>query len=128
MKTLYILRGLPGSGKSTLAQTIIGEKLVFEADQYFMVGGEYRFDPTKLHYAHRDCFERVAKWMQYCFPMAVANTFVRRSEYQPYINLAASHGYDVQIIEVHGPWESVHGVPARTLARMRADWEPHVRA
>ena len=45
-KILYLLRGVPGSGKSTVAQNIGGTH--FETDKYFMVDGEYKFDPTKL--------------------------------------------------------------------------------
>ena len=45
MKELFLLRGLPGSGKSTLAKSLDG--IHVEADQFFMVGGEYKFDASK---------------------------------------------------------------------------------
>ncbi len=52
-KVLYIVRGIPGSGKSTFAKQLVGaDFLVCEADKYFMVDGEYKFDATKLKQAH----------------------------------------------------------------------------
>ncbi len=53
MKNLYLLRGIPGAGKSTLAKQL-GDAH-FEADSYFMIDGEYQFDPTKLRKAHEWC-------------------------------------------------------------------------
>ena len=52
-KILYIARGLPSSGKSTFAKTLGGTH--FEADMFFMVDGEYKFDHTKLKEAHEWC-------------------------------------------------------------------------
>jgi hypothetical protein len=31
----------------------------------------------------------------------------------------------VQVIEVHGDFGNIHGVPDETIAKMRARWEPH---
>ena len=64
MKNLYIVRGLPGSGKSTFAKSIAKPYQVFEADQYFMKNGKYKFDPTKLKEAHNDCKNRVTRRMR----------------------------------------------------------------
>ena len=57
MKELFLLRGLPGSGKSTLAKSLDG--IHIEADQFFMAGGEYKFDASKLKEAHNNCLTRV---------------------------------------------------------------------
>lgn len=66
---LILIRGLPGSGKTTLAEQIMKEwkeirdgrgrqvkscKLI-AADDFFMVDGEYKFDPSKLSEAHAWC-------------------------------------------------------------------------
>jgi ABC-type phosphate/phosphonate transport system ATPase subunit len=40
------IRGASGSGKSTLANQLGGS--LVEADRYFMVYGEYKFDASKL--------------------------------------------------------------------------------
>jgi adenylylsulfate kinase-like enzyme len=45
-KNLYLLRGIPGAGKSTLAKQF-GDSH-FETDRFFMVDGEYKFDPTNI--------------------------------------------------------------------------------
>jgi Tfp pilus assembly pilus retraction ATPase PilT len=45
-KVLYLVRGIPGSGKSTFAKTLSGE--YYEADMFFMVDGEYKFDVAKI--------------------------------------------------------------------------------
>ena len=56
-KNLYLLRGIPGAGKSTLAKQL-GDSH-FETDGFFMVDGEYKFDPTKLRKAHEWCQSQV---------------------------------------------------------------------
>jgi len=61
MKELILLRGLPGSGKSTLAKSLDG--IHIEADQFFMIDGEYRFDASKLKDAHNYCFTRTKSYM-----------------------------------------------------------------
>ena len=43
-RNLYLVRGVPGSGKSTFAKQLGGTH--FETDTYFMVDGEYKFDPS----------------------------------------------------------------------------------
>jgi len=61
MKELFLLRGLPGSGKSTLAKSLGGINI--EADQYFMVDGEYKFDSSKIKLAHNYCQSQTQAWM-----------------------------------------------------------------
>jgi hypothetical protein len=56
---------------------------------------------------------------------AVSNTFTRRWEYQPYLDMAADAEFCAQVIECHGPWNNVHDVPGAVLAEMRHLWEPH---
>ena len=43
------MRGLPGSGKSTKARKIAGQfGVVYSTDDFFMVNGEYKFDPKMI--------------------------------------------------------------------------------
>jgi predicted kinase len=123
MRQLYLIRGLPGSGKSTLAQQIADES--FEADRYFMVGGEYKFDISHLQDAHHWCQAQVGAAMQRGVRViAVSNTFVRRWEMLAYINMAKHHGYAVTEMTMSGPiYGTVHGVPDEKVEVMRARWE-----
>ena len=61
VKELIIIRGLPGAGKSTLAKSLGGINI--EADQYFMVDGEYKFDSSKIKLAHNYCQSQTQAWM-----------------------------------------------------------------
>lgn len=134
---LYIIRGVPGSGKSTLAELIeasLNEAAVysgtpiaqvFEADQYFNTLEGYKFDGTKLREAHADCQRRTREWLEADNIAIVSNTFTQRWEYQPYLDMAVELNVPVQVIEVHGAFQNVHGVPAEKVASMRARWEPH---
>lgn len=120
MKTLYLLRGLPGAGKSTLAGDLA--QVVYEADMFFMRAGEYQFDPAKLGAAHRWCKEQVRQTMVNSITrIAVSNTFTQEWEMEPYIDMAAMHGYRIVSLVVenrHGS-QNVHNVPAGVIEKMR---------
>lgn len=123
MTKLYIIRGVPGSGKSTLARQLAGDQ-VYEADQWMTDGGEYRFDPSRLHFCHQSCQRAVAAALDQGVPVvAVANTFVKHRDYAPYVQMAQERGVEVEIVVASGSWENVHGVPAATVDRMRAQFQ-----
>jgi predicted kinase len=133
MKILTLLRGLPGSGKSTFALNLVGSDfLVCEADKYFMVDGEYKFDGSKLKEAHESCRTMVETYMkdslvndQFYREIAVSNTFTQEWEMQPYYDLAKQYGYMVFTIIVenrHGG-ENQHGVPSEAIQRMKDRFE-----
>lgn len=116
--TLTIIRGLPGSGKTTLAQQL-GQPY-FEADQFFMdATGNYSFQANRLGEAHAWCLESVKATLESGQDCTVSNTFTRRWEMQPYMDL----GFPVRIVEVHGPWKSIHPIPEKSIAAMRDRWE-----
>ena len=109
-KNLYIVRGLPGSGKSTFARSIAKSYQVFEADQYFIKGGKYNFDPSKLKDAHNDCKQRVARRMRenlfnsiFFSNIVVSNTFTQDWEMKYYRSIGKRYGYKVHtiIVEFH---------------------------
>jgi len=123
MKTLYIVRGLPGSGKTTKAIELSGDRYC-EADQYFGVGSGYAFRYEKIIEAHKWCLWRAGNMMEdSLLPVAVANTFSRRWEYSPYLELAALMGWRAEVIVCKGVWTSVHNVPKEAIATMRLRWE-----
>lgn len=123
-KVAYIVRGLPGSGKTTLALKLTSEDLIFEADQFFMEDGEYKFDPSKLKDAHEWCQNRVRSAMKAGkSPLAISNTSVKAWEYAPYIEAAKENGYEVVEIVVKSNFQTDHKVPQQTLDRMKQNFE-----
>lgn len=129
MKTLYIVRGVPGSGKSTFAKSLGGTH--FETDSYFMVGGEYKFDFTKLKEAHKWCQDSVNTAMISNHTtglndvIVVSNTFTQEWEMQPYFEMAKSWGYRVFSIIVENRHGGVneHGVPEDKIEVMKNRFE-----
>jgi len=129
MKELILLRGLPGSGKSTLAKSLDG--IHIEADQFFMIDGEYRFDASKLKDAHNYCFTRTKSYMYIhsskdtAERIIVSNTFTQEWEMKPYFELAEKNGYRVYSLIVENRHDGVnqHGVPADKLEQMKNRFE-----
>jgi len=124
MKELILLRGLPGSGKSTLARTLGGP--VFEADNFFMFDGEYKFIPTLLSNAHNHCQNQTQiAMLDENKRIIVSNTFTQEWEMQAYYDLAKKYGYRVYSIIVENRHDGIneHGVPADKLDAMEKRFE-----
>lgn len=121
---LILVRGLPGSGKSTFARSFGYEHC--ETDEFFMVDGEYRFDPTKLSEAHAWCLARAGMRLRAGVSVVVSNTFTEWWEMAPYFLTAKECGARVFIVEMSGNYGSVHGVPEHTIQRMRDRWQSYV--
>lgn len=136
MKVMIIIRGLPGSGKSTIAEHLeyslgveYGKVALCEADAYFYEGIEYKFDRAKLADAHRHCYNKAEFAMKDNFDyVIVSNTSLSEGEYKRYLDLARQYDYKIQVIDVHGEFESVHGVPQEHLEKMEQRWVPFNRA
>ncbi len=131
MKNLYLLRGIPGAGKSTLAKQL-GDSH-FETDTFFMVDGEYKFDPTKLRKAHEWCQSQIELAMINNHVTAgldnsdivVSNTFTQAWEMDAYYELANQYGYRVFSIIVENRHGGVnqHNVPEDKLQMMKERFE-----
>lgn len=131
-QALYIIRGLPGAGKSTIAQGLVPGPVI-EADQYFIgEDGVYRWDRSKRKEAHADCRKRVRDALAAgCKAVIVANTFTRRWQMQPYLDMGAELNLSIQVIDIFDRGLSneelaeanVHSVPVEVIARMRERYE-----
>ena len=124
MKTLVIIRGLPGSGKSTFAGLLSHDYYgVHEADDHFTDGeGKYNFDPSELGEAHKHCQAGVRCDMEIGIErIVVSNTSTQEWEFKVYEDLAEEFGYRVHcvIVENRHGGESLHGVPAEAIERMK---------
>lgn len=117
---LLLIRGLPGSGKSTMAQSMKAY-LHIEADQFFMFGGLYLFEAGKLREAHDWCQKYTRHNLLCGLNVVVANTFTRKWEMQPYLDM----GFRVDVITACGEFESVHKVPHTVIEAMRSRWEAY---
>lgn len=118
---LTIIRGLPGSGKTTLAKAL--GVLHLEADMYFMRDGKYQFAREKIGDAHAWCLNTAEIAVAYHMDVVVSNTFVKRWEFQKYLDMAKSYGAKTEIIIARGEYQSVHAVPPEVIERMRSQWE-----
>lgn len=128
---VVVMSGIPGSGKSTLAAQLFDAGTArFSADDFFMVGGEYRFDPAKIGEAHNACLRGFVAAIQSDVhsTLVVDNTNLSIAEIAPYAALAQAFGAELEILTVRcdpaiAAARNVHGVPAERVAAMAAQLE-----
>ena len=126
MQKLILVRGLPGSGKSTYAQEIRYDNIwSIEADMFFMVEGNYKFDMSKLKYAHAWCQGITSNFLNQGESVVVSNTFTTMRELKPYLDMAKDFNVTVEVVECRGDYGSIHGVPEETLMKMKIRWEEY---
>ena len=127
MSNLYIIRGIPGSGKTTLAGKMKKAGMVdfvFEADAFMTDDkGQYLFDSSRLKYCHGKCREVTDSAIEMGLNIAVSNTFTRKWEMQPYIDMAKKHSAKITIIVCQGEYKNVHGVPDEKIQEMKRRFE-----
>ena len=93
-KNLILVRGVSGSGKSTFAEEFLFPiSLLISTDDFFMVNGEYQFNPELLPENHLKCIKSVESEMEHpqqdiCPNIVVHNTFTKAWEIEPYKELA----------------------------------------
>ena len=132
MKIAYIMRGVPGSGKSTLAKQLVNSSggAIHSTDDFFMVEGVYRFDPSRFAEYHEYNYEAFCRSLDMNVPIVVCdNTNVKRWQFKRYVEAAKRAGYMVALVTMPHPEAEVarerciHGVPIYTIRRMIAEWE-----
>ena len=135
---LILVRGLPGSGKNTLGNKLSDK--VLSADDFYMVDGEYQFDPSKLGAAHADCLERCKAALRDApdgGTVVVANTFSQHWEMAPYLYMADCglpdfmpelilntilDLFDSGLTDEELAKRNTHGVPVHGIQNMRQRW------
>ena len=120
---LIIIRGISGSGKTTEAETNYPNHEHFEADMFFIEEGEYKFNPQMLPQAHQWCQIKVHNALELGKNVVVANTFTRRWELIPYVEMAKEMGVPYKVLRMTTEYENTHGVPADAVARMKSRFE-----
>lgn len=131
---VIIMSGISGAGKDTYIKGVHPTAQVVSADHFFMVGGEYRFDPTKLGYAHASCMRDFITKCQktndaqvmlgrHSGHIIVNNTNTTTEEIAPYYSVAKAFGAEVTLLTLHCDPEiaakrNVHGVPLQAIRAM----------
>lgn len=139
-KYLIIIRGLSGSGKTTLADLICGDdenRVMISVDDYFydVDTDVYKFVPEELKQAHEWCKQETSVCMNQGFEtIVIHNTFTRRWEVEPYLEMAAKRGYRVIVSNLFDAGlndytlaaRSEHGIDTRNVRTQRKRWEEDV--
>ncbi|XP_071786915.1 uncharacterized protein [Asterias amurensis] len=133
---LCLMRGCPGSGKSTLARKLVGEGMILSTDDFFVTGGRYKFDVTKLSdahdWSHQKCQEAMTSGVT---PIVIDNTNIERWTMKPYVVMAINHNYSVVFREPTTPWKfkigklfkyNTHNVPRDRIRVMIERFEKNV--
>ena len=134
-KVMVIMRGAAGSGKSTKAKNLAGDNgIVLSTDDFFMAGGEYKYDPEMIGTAHFWNETRAKQSIKNRIsPIVIDNTSVEAWESKIYVQMAIDAGYEIQIEEADTPWafdakelanRNTHGVPENVIQSMLDRWHP----
>jgi predicted kinase len=130
MQTLTLIRGLPGCGKSTQAAKLPAQP-IFEADQFFVVDGVYKFDPSKLPQAHAECQKNTRETLAAGDSCIVANTFTQRWEMETYLEMAKEFDTRLNVVDLFDgdcsdeelAERNIHGVPLQAIQAMRKRYQ-----
>lgn len=125
MAKLTIVRGLPGSGKSTFARMYAEDTGAshWENDMFFMVNGEYKFDPNFHSDAIAWCRGKVFKDLSEGKNVVVSNTFCRLSTIEVFLEYTDKHGHEVEFAVMRGNYGSIHNVPDEVISTMKSKWQ-----
>lgn len=132
---ILILSGCSGAGKSSFVHRMsaVDSVTVVSADNYFLRGGVYRFDPSMLGEAHATCMRgfieaaKDASERDIDGTLIVDNTNTTIAEIAPYVAVGTAYGHDVTIVtfpvtDAELPAvaaRNLHGVPPEAVRAMR---------
>ena len=137
---LILIRGVSGAGKSTVGKLFESdETVILSTDDMFMIDGEYVFNPNMLTRYHQATIRRVEEYMKEYdwkikdsdfswFPsnkIVVCNTFTKKWEIQPYLDLAEKYDWCVHtiIVENRHNSDNIHDVPQEVVDKQRKRFE-----
>lgn len=104
--------------------TMFKEFAHYEADMFFTdEQGVYHYNRHKIRNAHEWCQREAFKALANGKSVVVSNTFTRRFEMEPYLEMAKTFGIEPRIMEATGRWPNVHCVPEEVVEKMRQRWE-----
>ncbi len=134
MPTATILRGVPGSGKTTFARILSAEGFgdIISADDFFIKGERYCFDPRLLPQAHAQCLSRFLQYVKNGKNVIVDNVHSQKWEYKNYQLIAEMMGVEIKVFEIpcydldtlrmfHA--RNIHNVPCYTMEAIWNRWE-----
>jgi ABC-type molybdenum transport system ATPase subunit/photorepair protein PhrA len=139
VKNLIIIRGLSGSGKTTLANLIcdgLKDRFMVSADDFFTdENGVYTFNHLKIKEAHGWCKNECKEAMEGGWGVIVVhNTFTRKWEVDPYMEMARKNEYQVRVVSLYDGGLSdhelsdrgLHNLPPHQVRKQRVRWDSDV--
>jgi hypothetical protein len=149
-RRIVIVRGVPGVGKHSyvswreLNDEYRGQYALCDWSKFFEKWNsdtevfEYDYDPLRVREADHYMFSRAVRAINKRMNrIYVVHTFEKKWSYEPYILLAQSNGYTVEIVELvcknkrelrHFNHRSIHNVPLKKSIRVFALWQRDRRA
>lgn len=125
IQEVVLIRGSAGSGKSTYAKSHYPNHVHLEADMYFSLSGIYKFDASKLRYAHEWCQNEFKKALLSGKNVVVSNTFIKLWEMKFYLDYCKNNNILHKVIRLTTQFTNVHGVPTDKVEQMRKSIQPY---
>ncbi len=121
---LILIRGPSGSGKSTLAKLLAEDgDVICEADQFYMINEEYKFNIKLIGDAHKWCQSKVAYNLLRGKTVFVSNTSIYERDIHCYNDIADRYDARFSVISCINDFGSVHNVPEEVLENQREKYK-----